>query len=82
MSYASAKGKMAPASLKPLNRKPQPELSDDEKEVIAERIRLIKTHIPEAWEDLKKFNAAGMIDGYRCAVYARLLKREDHESDG
>ncbi len=82
MSYASAKGKMASASLKPLNRRPPSELSDDEKALIAERVRLVKQHIPEAMDFVKKLHELDMVDGLRCIQSVTVFEGVNHESDG
>lgn len=80
MSYASAKGKIV-SSLKPTNQKPLPELSDEEKEVVADRIRFIKEKMPDCWEFLKDLNENNCIDGMRCVLSVRLLEEVDHGSD-
>lgn len=82
MSYASVKGKAAAGPLKPLNQAPPPELSDAEKEVIAERVRLMKAHIPEALDFVKALHAEGMVDGLRCIQSVTVFEGDDHGSDG
>lgn len=82
MNYASAKGRAASGSLKPLNVLPPPPLSDDEKAVIAERVRLVKQHIPEALDFVKALHAEGMVDGLRCIESVTVFEGVDHGSDG
>lgn len=82
MSYASVKGKVATGSLKPLNQAPLPDLSDDEKEAIAARVRLMKEHIPEALDFVKALHAEGMVDGLRCIQSVTVFEGVDHGSDG
>lgn len=80
MSYASAKGKTP--HLVAEKRKPLPELSDAEKEVIAERARLVKEHLPECWELMKFWQAEGTIDGMRCLASVTVFERNEHGLDG
>jgi len=80
MSYASAKGKTAHVPAE--KRKPPPELSDEEKELVADRIRFIKEKMPDCWEFLKDLNENNCIDGMRCVLSVRLLEGVDHGSDG
>jgi len=65
VSYASVKGKAAIAVTPPKRSTPLPELSDEEMEAVADRVRLVKRHMPEAWELMKALSAEGMIDGMR-----------------
>lgn len=80
MSYASAKGRTAPL-FEEKNRKPLPALSDEEKEVIAEKARLVKQFMPEFWDSMKVLQAEGMIDGMRCIESVTVFERVDHGSD-
>lgn len=80
MSYASAKGK-APHFVAE-KRKPLPELSDAEKEAISGRVRLVKAHIPEAMDFVKKLHAEGLVDGLRCIVSVTVFEGEKHGLDG
>lgn len=73
MSYASAKGRTAPL-FEEQSRKPLPALSDAEKAVIAERVRLAKQHIPEVMDFIKALHAEGMVDGLRCIESVKVLK--------
>lgn len=73
MSYASAKGRTAPL-FEEKNQKPLPALSDEEKAVIAERVRLAKQHIPEVMDFVKALHAEGMVDGLRCIESVKVLK--------
>lgn len=82
MSYAGAKGKAGGGSLKPPPRTPPPALSDDEKAAIAERVRLIKAHLPAAMDFVKELHEEGMVDGLRCIVSVTVFEGGDHGSDG
>lgn len=80
MSYASAKSKIASASLKPLNAAPPRPLSDDEKQLIADRARLAKAHIPEALDFIKALHAEGLVDGLRCLSSVTVFEEVNHGS--
>lgn len=43
-----------------------PPLSEAEKLAIAQRVNLVKKHIPEAMDFIKDLHALGMVDGLRC----------------
>lgn len=80
MSYASAKGKVVRVA--PVATKPPPPLSDAEKAVIAERVRLVKAHIPEAMDFVKSLHELGMVDGLRCIQSVTVFEGNDHGSNG
>lgn len=81
VSYASAKGRAASASLKPQTR-PPPELTDEQKAEVAERVRLVKQHMPEAMDFVKSLHAEGLVDGLRCIQSVTVFEGDDHGSDG
>ena len=74
-SYAAVKGRSALP--KKVNGQPA-EISDEEKEAIAGRVRLVKQHMPEVMDEITAFHAAGMIDGLRCAVSVTVFEKDDH----
>jgi len=74
MSYASAKGKTPHFAAE--KRSPPPELSDEAKAAIAERVRLVKAHLPEAMEFVKKLHAEGLVDGLRCIQSVTVFEGE------
>jgi uncharacterized surface protein with fasciclin (FAS1) repeats len=74
VSYASAKGKTP--HFEAQKRKPPPELSDAEKAAIAERVRLVKTHLPEAMDFIKALHAEGLVDGLRCVQSVTVFEGE------
>ncbi len=78
-TYAGAKSKGNPLPASPLSGggvvRP---LSDDEKAVIAERVRLVKQHIPEAFEFMKALHAEGMVDGMRCLASVTVFEGVNH----
>lgn len=77
MSYASAKGRQANVrSLAANVRTSPPDLSDDQKAAIAERVRLVKTHLPEAMDFVKKLHAEGLVDGLRCIQSVTVFEGE------
>lgn len=79
-TYAGAKGK-APSPPAPLPRAGEGggrALSDAEKEVIAERVRVVKAHIPEAFEFMKALHAEGLVDGMRCLASVTVFDEVDH----
>lgn len=81
MSYAHAKSKTAAASLKPLNRSAAPaEVSDAQKQVIAERARTVKQHIPEALDLIKALYNEGLVDGLRCLSSVTVYEEVNHGS--
>lgn len=77
-SYAEAKGRAPSASLKPLNQPPPHELSDAEREQVAENIAFVKAHLPELVPFVKDLHAEGLIDGWRAVRHCRLLKGVEH----
>lgn len=74
MSYASAKGKTPHFAAE--KRKPPPELSDEDKAAIAERVRLVKAHLPEAMDFVKALHAEGLVDGLRCVQSVTVFEGE------
>ena len=74
MSYASAKGKTPHFSVE--KRQSPPALSDAEKEAIAGRVRLVKTHLPEAMDFVKALHAEGLVDGLRCVQSVTVFEGE------
>lgn len=53
-------------TIEPVAHQAPPALSDAEKLVIAQRVNLVKEHIPEAMDFIKDMHAFGMVDGLRC----------------
>jgi uncharacterized protein involved in copper resistance len=80
VSYASAKGKTAHIAAE--ERRPPPELSDEQKAAIAERARLVKQHIPEMMDFVRALHAEGMVDGLRCIESVTVFEEVDHGVDG
>lgn len=80
MSYASTKGKTPHFVAE--KRKPPPELSDEEKAEIAERVRVVKAEIPEALDFVKKMHELGMVDGLRCIASVTVFERDEHGLHG
>lgn len=76
-TYAGAKGKTVVAPAKRPGRA-LPELSDDEKVQVAERVRLVKEHMPEAFEFMKALHAEGLVDGMRCLSSVTVFEGVDH----
>lgn len=66
MSYASVKGKAPIPVTLPKRSTPLPELSDEEMEAVADRVRLVKRVMPEAFEFMKALHEEGLVDGMRC----------------
>lgn len=80
VTYAGVKSK-TPYPLAPLPRAGEgkvSELSDGEKAVIAERVRQVKEHIPEAFEFMKALYAEGLVDGMRCLASVTVFDEVDH----
>lgn len=65
MSYATAKGRF-PAAEQPVRQAAVKELTDEQMAEVAGRVRLVKEHIPEAWDFVKALHAEGLVDGMRC----------------
>ncbi len=82
MSYANASGRGGNPRSAPANPRSAPaELSDEEKAVIAERVRQVKQHIPEAMDFVKSLHAEGLVDGLRCIQSVTVFEGVDHGSD-
>ena len=77
MSYASAKGR-TPRQIAPIKSTPPADLSDEEKAVIADRVRQVKAHIPEAWDFMKDLHEAGLVDGMRCILSVTVFEGDEH----
>ncbi len=78
-TYAGAKGKSGfGPNLPSTVGKALPELSDEEKEAIAERVRLVQKHMPDAWEFMKALKAEGMIDGMRSIASVTVFEGVNH----
>lgn len=77
-TYAGAKGKSVLAGNLASTVATAAELSDEEKTAIAGRVRLVKQHIPEAFEFMKALHAAGMVDGMRCLASVTVFEGNDH----
>jgi hypothetical protein len=78
-TYAGAKGRPISSPSLPLKgREEKAELSDDEKAVIAERVRLVKKHMPDAWAFMKALSAEGMIDGMRSLASVTVFEGVNH----
>lgn len=77
-SYAGTKGKTVSPSLKPSTAKALPALSDAEMEAIAGRVRLVKQHMPEAFDFMKELHAEGLIDGMRGLVSVTVFEGDGH----
>lgn len=78
MSYASAKGKAAIPVTLPKRTAPVRELSDEEMEAVAARVRLVKQHMPEAFEFMKALHAEGLVDGMRCLSSVTVFEEVNH----
>lgn len=59
-------GRAATAPMPP--RTTPPPLSDAEKLAVSQRVALVKEHLPEAMEGIKRLHELGMIDGLRSIV--------------
>lgn len=78
VTYAGAKGKTTNLVMSPERSAALPDLSDEQKAVIAERVRLVKQHIPEAFEFMKALHAEGMVDGMRCLASVTVFEGVNH----
>lgn len=79
MSYASAKGK---AMRQPPVKYQPPPLSDEEKAVVAERVQLVKAHLPGALDLIRALHAEGMVDGLRCIQSVTVFEGDEHGLGG
>lgn len=77
-TYAGAKGRFDFGNNLPSTVAVAPELSDEAKAAIAERVRQVKQHIPEAFESMKALHAEGMVDGMRCLVSVTVFDEVNH----
>jgi len=76
-TYAGTKGKPIPLPASPLKGEGRV-LSELEKDAIAGRVRLVKAHMPEAFEFLKALHAEGLVDGLRGLVSVTVFEGVDH----
>lgn len=67
VTYAGAKGRFDSGKDLPstVESEALPVLSDEEMEIIADRVRLVQKHMPDAWEFMKALKREGMIAGMR-----------------
>lgn len=80
VTYAGAKGRPIPLPASPLKGEGRGghELSDEQKAAIAERVRKVQKHLPEAWEAMKVLSKEGSIDGMRSLLSVTVYDEVNH----
>lgn len=76
--YSQAKGRSLPIREKvEVDRAPLKELSDEEKEEIAQNRAFVQMYLPKAAADLRIFFEDGLLEGWRAVKNCRLLSEEE-----